>query len=186
MGEKSNRKVFRFLRVCEAIASLACGIFHIIYFNDDQEPNTQEARFMVPFFGIFVLSCFGMFNLAEKYMDSRIEAIGSSVGAFLFFYASIQSMINVENDKHMEILDDRQEFKHMFFKVCRIQSIATLTTALLFMMHASFAIDLSTTDQSDDLSTDSDESENEKPLRLYLFFDDIWLGIKNNRRRSSS
>lgn len=119
MDVNSNRKVLRFLRICEVLASLACGIYHVISFNNPEEPNTQEARFIIPFFGFSFVSCFAIFKFAERYLSLILEVVSSSIGASLFFYTSIQSMINIENDKHMEILDERMEFEHPFFVVSK-------------------------------------------------------------------
>lgn len=181
MGSQSNLKVFIFLRVIEGLISLFCGICHIFGFADPNEPTTHQAIFLIPFFGFIFVSMFGVYKLSKGISSLKLEAACSSVGFISFNFTSIMSMVNIENDKHLWNMLDREEIAHPYFLFNRCQSIASLVNALLLLMHLIFIIDFIMF-QPDDLSmasvNDEDEFKSCNPMRLFFFPVKIWITVK--------
>lgn len=181
MGSQSNLKVFTLLCVFEGLISLFCGICHIVGFADPNEPTTHQAIFLFPFVGFLFVSSFNVYKLSKGISSLTLEAAFSSVGFISFNFTSIMSMVNVENDKHLWTMLDREENAHPYFLFNRCQSVASLANALLLLMHLTFIIDF-TMFQPDDVSmasdNDEDESRSGNPMRLFFFPDKIWIKVK--------
>jgi amino acid transporter len=184
MGLKSNLKVFCFLHVVEALISFTLGFYHIFSFMDPNEPTTtQQPLVLICFFGFVFVSAFGVFKIARKSLNFKVDAVLSLCGFLVFIFISISSMADVEHDRHLVKFTDIQESMHPYFRNNRTQSVISLVNSLIFFMHCTFAFDFINTQPKDDLSvaseTSEEEIESDKPLRLHFFFENIGKGIVN-------
>lgn len=181
MDLNQNLKVSIFLRAAEGLLSVICGVIHVVGFMDPSEPTSHQAPFLITYFGAAALSTFEIFKLTKGKLNWKEEVITSSLVAIMFLATSIWSMINAENDPHLWQFTDSQEFVHGYFQVNLHQSIVSLVTSLLLLMHALFALDFIMTQPRDDVSfvseNDEEEIASEKPLRLHFFFENIWKNI---------
>lgn len=187
MGLNQNLKVLIFLRAAEGLLSIVCGVIHVLGFMDPSEPTSHQAPFLITYFGAAALCAFKIFKLTKGKLNWREEFITSTPVAILFLATSIWSMINVENDHHLWQLTDSQEFIHGYFQANLYQSIFSLVTSLLLLMHALLALDFILTQPRDDVSFvseyDDEEIASDKPLRLHFFFDNIWIYIASKFSR---
>lgn len=142
MGLKSNIRVFLTLRAAEGIVSLVCCLIHVLGFLNHVEPLGHELVFCGSYFGYIFVSVFAVVRLTRGNIMYLEEAISSCCGFVLFLLTSMLSMVNAEHDIHLMYLTDAEEYNHNFFNINRMQSIASLACACIFLMHAVFAIDL--------------------------------------------
>lgn len=98
-------------------------------------------------------------------------------------------MILIFQDIHVMYLTDQEEYKHPFFQYNRTQSIVSLITSLVFLMHAIFLMDMililpptNTIDileSSENVSVHSNmEFQADNHLQLFCFLVPLWQSIK--------
>ena len=175
---EANLKVFCFLCFLEASLSLSSSL-NIFFFMDPNEPQPQIIVLMF-FFGVFTATSIQiLYILTQKALSIKFEAFSASFGFTVFILASIMSMVAVEHDKHLESMTDKEELAHPFFLISRVQSVQSLVTAMIFLMHTTFAIDF-ISNPSDNLSISSDSSDDYHLQKnsLKFFFECIWVTIK--------
>jgi Kef-type K+ transport system membrane component KefB len=92
-------KVFALLRVIQGTISLTCGIIHSVGFNNPDEPHTQLPFFLATYFGLFVLSVFGLYKLIRRPLTFKAKSSASemAISFILFIVCSIWSMVNDDN-----------------------------------------------------------------------------------------
>ena len=138
----TNSQVFSFLHFAEAALSLTCGLIHIFGLDDEYEPTSYEVKFLLIFFGLTLMSAVEIVLCCNKKFNVKREACEMFAGLILMFFASIMSMSNAENDVHIQYLTDKQEAIHRYFEMNKLQSIVSLASALMFLVHFLFNIDL--------------------------------------------
>lgn len=184
MPSKSEIKVFCFLRAVECLISLACGIIHIVGFNDPKEPTMHQVIFWGSFFAFVSISSHGIFQILYHGLNLKTEAATAMLGSIVFTATAILSMYNVEHDPHLTKFKDHDEFFHRYFRMSRLQSIASLVNAFVVLMHSTFVIDVILTQPMDETNIEEAGNNHRKPLQLLFFPEKIiraacrWLKSK--------
>ncbi|XP_055708825.1 uncharacterized protein LOC129805041 [Phlebotomus papatasi] len=164
----------------EAIQSLICLVIHILGFLYRPEPLPHQFIFCGTFFAAFLVSLIGAISILIRYELSIIQEIFLSGFFFVLFLATaIVSMANAEKDIHLLFLTDAEEAAHPFFWINRLQSLLALSTAMIYLLHSIYCLDLVliTKDPEDIPSIQESLSVLEKkdldalrPLKLRLSF----------------
>lgn len=71
-----------------------------------------------------------------------MEAIQAFLAFGLFCFAAFLSMYYAEHDPHLKDLSNREEWEHTFFRNCRLQSLFSLGTGFMFLVHATLMTDI--------------------------------------------
>lgn len=79
-------------------------------------------------------------------LKSRISVLMEAIQAFLtfvlFILAALISMYFAEKDPHLQYLTNREEWEHKYFKLCRLQSVISLATGFMFLVHGTLMADV--------------------------------------------
>lgn len=187
MSDRENFKVYCFLRIIECVASSVCFSFHvfkIMAMKDELFPYEIVLRFA--YLGFMILSAFSAIGHIKEFLNFYYEAACGISGFIYFMFASIWSMAVVEHDEHLEYLTEAEEFQHLFFQINRFQSVLALLSAMLFLLHATFAIDhiqgarnreiddVPSAPQLPRFSLSSMDEVARKPLKLFFFPEMFW------------
>ncbi|XP_061394360.1 uncharacterized protein LOC133329917 [Musca vetustissima] len=158
--------LFKFL---ETILSAICLSLHLMGVRQDVEPIPHVIIYCGTYFGFTLMSLFGGLGiLLGRPAKPLMEVIINGTGALMFVLASLLTMYHAERDFHLMYLSDFEEPQHGFFRHCKQQSVASLATGLLFLLHCVFAVDLCWIRQPT-MSIFEDENEAAlQPLRLYF------------------
>lgn len=188
MVNKSNLKVFCFLRINECIISSICFVFHIFeVVATDEDTFKNEMVFRIIYFCFVIYSAFCALGHIHDIFNYKVEAVSAIVGFLYYILTSMWSMVIVEMDEHLQYLTEFEEYHHYFFQMNRFQSVLTLLAGILFLLHATFAIDLMLNKPLDDeeevtsewprVSDAPSNSNDLKPLQLHLFTEKIFMVI---------
>lgn len=195
MRDRTNLKVYCFLRIIECILSSICFSFHIfkiMAIEDESYPH--EMIFRIAYLAFVIFSAISALGHIKDFLNYYLEATSGVFGFIFYIFASIWSMSVVEHDKHLEYLSESEEYQHLFFQLNRFQSVTALLTAMLFLLHATFSIDIisglkenkieniSSSTQLPRYSTESIDSDDQrKPLRLFFFPETLWEKVFNKK-----
>ncbi|XP_055693224.1 uncharacterized protein LOC129795766, partial [Lutzomyia longipalpis] len=120
-----------------------CLVIHILGFLYKHEPLPHQFIFCGTFFGAFLVSLIGAMSILIRYELSIVSEIFLCGFFFvLFLITAIVSMFNAEQDVHLLFLTDSEEADHKFFRISCLQSLMGLITALTFLLHCTFCLDL--------------------------------------------
>lgn len=178
--DRANLKVFCFIRIIEFILSVICYTFHIFQVSAvlQEESFPFKLAFQIIYLSFVIFSAFLAVAIFEGFLNFQVELASALAGFIFFIFASIYSMIVVENDPHLPNLSEEEEYNHLFFKINRFQSVLALFSGMFFLLHSTFTVDLlmnkppDTTRSRSRLSRpseDSDEVDDSKPLKLVFF-----------------
>uniref|UniRef100_A0A336LV73 CSON003005 protein n=1 Tax=Culicoides sonorensis TaxID=179676 RepID=A0A336LV73_CULSO len=118
-------------------------LIHIIGFSHIEEPLPHELVFCGTYFAFLLISILGIIGFILNYPSTVLnEAIITFIGFLMYLIVSYLSMYNAEHDLHLQYLTDKEEAEHFFFKMSRIQSIASVTGTYLYLMHFVLCLDL--------------------------------------------
>lgn len=124
-------------------------IIHIIGFNHVEEPLPHELVFCGTFFAFLLISILGAIGIFLNLpMIMVMESIINGFGFVMYLIVSYLAMYNAEQDHHLQYLTDKEEAEHFFFKMSRMQSIASLVGTFQFLLHFVICIDLLTIQKS--------------------------------------
>lgn len=170
MKTHTNVKVFCFLRIIELLLSCFCFAIHIYgVLSLKEEPLPHDVICCGTFMGFILVSSFAIMHQSVNVLKYRIETVSSVIGFILFITTSICAMINVENDVDLHNMTELEEKEHPFFKINRLQSVSSLITGIVFLLHATFAIEFVL---NKPLETDEvllTKKQLEEKLKLYFF-----------------
>lgn len=162
------QQVWFLFKFMEFALSCLCLAIHFMGL-DDVEPIPHAVIYCGTYFGFTLLTAFGSVGiLLGRPAKPLMEAIISGTGALMFILASLLTMYHAERDFHLMYLSDFEEPLHGFFGHCKHQSIASLATGLLLLLHCVLAVDICWIRQPT-MSIFEDENEAAlQPLRLYF------------------
>ncbi|XP_055604505.1 uncharacterized protein LOC129752760 [Uranotaenia lowii] len=128
----------------DRIGSLACIPVHILAVLNEIGPLPNDVFLYVIYVGYF-FSSFGWF-LLNIFTKSKIiytwEAAYALSGFVAFAACGFIDMYMVEKDVHLPYLTDKQEWYHKYFEYSRIESILSMQTSGLFLIHGIFMLDI--------------------------------------------
>ncbi|XP_073823648.1 uncharacterized protein [Musca autumnalis] len=167
------QQVWFLLKTLEAIMSGICLSLHVMGL-DKVEPIPHVMFYCGTYFAFTLLTTFGSLGiLLGRPAKPLMEAIINGTGALMFILASLLSMYHAERDFHLMYLSDFEEPQHAFFRHCKQQSIASLITGLLFLLHCTFAVDICWIRQPH-MSIFEDENEEAlQPMKLYFISESV-------------
>lgn len=175
MSAQSNLKVFCFLRILECLMSAVCFGIHIYGVFNIEETFKHEVIFCGTYLGFILVSAFAAINHCSQFFKYHIEIISAACGFVLFMATSIWSMVIVEQDEKLQTMSEKDEHEYFFFQINRLQSVASLATAFIFLLHTMFAVDfVTTTDDVDEIISDRESTE----LKLFFFPEQMWNALK--------
>ena len=183
MFKSINLKVFGFFRMCEAFISVICfcvHVFKIIKLND--EFFQYEIIFRIAHLGFMIFSILSAIKHAKGFLNLYFEAASGCFGFVFYIFSSTWSMAVIENDVHLENFSENQENEHRFFQVNRFLSVISLIGGMLFLLHATFVIDLINSKFSSEnsavrflprFSNSSNQSDNHQNELKLVFFPEV-------------
>lgn len=156
--------LFKFI---EFVLGAICLGLHVKGVGDELEPMPHIVFYCGTFFGFTLIAIIGVLSiLLRRPTTPIVEVIVNALGALAFIIASVVGMYHAEIDFHLMYLSDFEEPNHPFFRNCKQQSIASLTTGLVYLLHCIFAVDMACIKGHG--LVDAKNVEAVKPMRLYF------------------
>nr|XP_029715691.1 uncharacterized protein LOC115259298 [Aedes albopictus] len=116
---------------------MICVGIRVFGSQDKSEPLPNDMFFCGIFVGFAVISAASFVITCCRLckVNYVTEAVVSLFGFLAFVVCGFRAMYHVENDLHLRFLTDKQERSHKFFVVSRLESIFSMQTAGLFLVH---------------------------------------------------
>lgn len=169
-----NRASILLLKFMEAVFCLICFIIHINGYSYEDKPLPHGIIYCGTYFGFLMHTVFGVLLITLNVpLSLVVEAISSTMASTLFVATAFETMVDVENDAHLSLLNDKEELAHPFFIVSRIQSIFSLITGFIFAMHSTLMWDMLCITERDTNKAD----DAYQPLQLHFFPYDVYRFI---------
>lgn len=158
------------LKLMETVSSAICLVIHIKGYLNLDEPLPHETIYCGTYFCFLLHAFLGATSIYLNFPVSiLIEAISNTIASLLFIVAAFITMVHVENDAHLKYLADKEELRHPFFLIGRLQSILSMITGFLFAIHSSLMWDMLFVTESNPNQTDAAY----QPLQLHFFPYDV-------------
>ncbi|XP_029734526.2 uncharacterized protein LOC115269870 [Aedes albopictus] len=130
------------LKFLEATWSMICVGIRVFASQDKSEPLSNEMFFGGVFLGFAIISALSFVITCRLGKVNYVaDAVLSLLGLLAFVVCGFKAMYYVENDIHLRFLTDKQEKSHKFFIVSRLESIFSMQTAGLFLVHGMLMLD---------------------------------------------
>ncbi|XP_062550868.1 uncharacterized protein LOC134215763 [Armigeres subalbatus] len=132
------------LKFLEIIWCVICIGIRAVGVHDDLEPFPHEMFFCGVYVGYALISVFFFVIVCCGYckVNYVIEAVVSLAGFVAFAACGFRAMYHVEEDVHMRFLTDKGEWYHEFFIISRLESIFSMQTAGIFLVHGILMLDV--------------------------------------------
>ncbi|XP_065082810.1 uncharacterized protein LOC135705150 [Ochlerotatus camptorhynchus] len=142
---KKEKQALLGLKLMEAIWSIMCIGLHSVGFQNSTEPfpYPYEQLFCGVFVGSSLISTIFFLSVCCGYI--KINYVAETVVSLMSFVAfaacGFIAMYHVENDVHLKYMTGKEEKSHKFFIRGRMESILSMQTSGIFLVHGVLMLD---------------------------------------------
>lgn len=139
---------------------------HIQSTTDKVDPFEHTVIHCATYFTFTMMGVFGVLAICFKNSQSPyVEVIHGVCGFTMYFISTIMIMKFIENDNHLQYLENKEEIKDPAFRTGRKQGVLGLVSCIIYLLHGLLALDVIIF-QEDDVS----KGAAQRPIKLYIIY----------------